>query len=60
MVKEKTLADHSKRDHRWLQILPSSELAPWKRQWPVRPTFTHGGIHYGELAVSPPPHPDSV
>lgn len=28
MVKEKTLADPSRRDPRWLQILPSSELAP--------------------------------
>lgn len=49
MVKEKTLADRSKRDPRWLQILPSTELAPWKRFWPVVPTFTHGGISYGEI-----------
>lgn len=49
MVKEKTLADRSKRDPRWLQILPSTELAPWKRFWPVVPTFCHGGISYGEI-----------
>jgi hypothetical protein len=49
MVKEKTLADPCKRDPRWLQILPSTELAPWKRFWPVVPTFSHGGIHYGQI-----------
>ena len=49
MVKEKTLADRSKRDPRWLQILPSTELAPWKRFWPVVPTFTHGGLSYGQI-----------
>jgi len=53
MVKEKTLADPGTADPRWLQILPSSELAPWKRQWPVIPTHVHGGIDYGTL-VSPP------
>ncbi|MFF3288706.1 hypothetical protein [Streptomyces sp. NPDC003023] len=47
MVKEKTLADRSSRDPRWLQILPSSEIARWKRQWPVWPTHTHGGLRYG-------------
>ncbi|UQS29067.1 hypothetical protein J5J01_18900 [Streptomyces fradiae] len=49
MVKEKTLADPGKRDPRWLQILPSTELAPWKRFWPVVPTHVHGGIGYGEI-----------
>lgn len=49
MVKEKTMADPSKVDPRWLQILPSTELAPWKRFWPVVPTFTHGGIDYGQI-----------
>ena len=49
MVKEKTLADPCKRDPHWLQILPSSELADWRRFWPVRPTFAHGGIDYGEI-----------
>jgi glyoxylase-like metal-dependent hydrolase (beta-lactamase superfamily II) len=47
MVKEKTLADPCRRDPRWLQVLPSSELADWKHFWPVRPTFAHGGIQYG-------------
>jgi hypothetical protein len=49
MVKEKTLADPCKDDPRWLQILPSTELAPWKRFWPVVPTYTHGGIEYGHI-----------
>lgn len=52
MVKEKTLADPCKRDPRWLQILPSTELADWRRFWPVRPTFVHGGISYGEVRGS--------
>jgi hypothetical protein len=51
MVKEKLLADPSRRDPRWLQILPSSELAPWRRQWPVLPSFVHGGIEYGQLTA---------
>lgn len=49
MVKEKTLADRSTRDPRWLQILPSTELVDWKRFWPVVPTFRHGGISYGTI-----------
>jgi hypothetical protein len=49
MVKEKCLADPSRRDPRWLQILPSSELASWKRQWPIVPTHRHGGIEYGRI-----------
>jgi hypothetical protein len=49
MVKEKALADPCKDDPRWLQILPSTELVDWKRFWPVRPTYVHGGIDYGEI-----------
>lgn len=51
MVKEKTLADPCRADPRWLQILPSTELAPWRRFWPVVPTYVHGGIEYGRLAA---------
>ena len=51
MIKEKTMADPSKDDPRWLQILPSSELAPWKRFWPVVPTYHHGGIDYGTITA---------
>lgn len=49
MVKEKTMADPCKADPRWLQILPSTELAPWKRFWPIVPTYVHGGIAYGRV-----------
>ncbi|GGK62119.1 hypothetical protein [Nocardia camponoti] len=49
MVKEKTMASPSRRDPRWLQIIPSSECAPWKRQWPVVPTYSHGGLNYGTI-----------
>jgi hypothetical protein len=49
MVKEKTVADPSPRDRRWKQIQPTSEMENWKRQWPVVPTFTHGGMNYGTL-----------
>lgn len=51
MVKEKVMADPCQRDPRWLQILPSTELAPWKRFWPVVPTFVHGGIEYGTISA---------
>ena len=49
MIKEKTMADPCRDDPRWLQILPSTELAPWKRFWPVVPTYCHGGIEYGQI-----------
>ncbi|MFD4461224.1 hypothetical protein [Nocardia sp. NPDC058480] len=51
MVKEKTLASPSPRDPKWLQIIPSSECAPWKRQWPVVPTHSHGGLDYGTITA---------
>ena len=43
MVKEKAIADPNRRDPRWLNVFPSSEMTPWRRQWPVLPTFTYGG-----------------
>ncbi len=49
MVKEKTLADFSPRAPEWKQILPSSELVSWRRQWPVVPTHRHGALTYGTL-----------
>src|SRR5919204_2448627 len=49
MLKEKALADPNPRDSRFLNVLPSSEMAPWKRQWPVVPTFFYGGIEYGTI-----------
>ena len=49
MIKEKALADPNPRDPRFLNVFPSSELASWKRQWPVVPTFSYGGINSGSI-----------
>jgi len=49
MIKEKALADPNQRDPRYLNVFPSSEMANWKRQWPVVPTFQYGGINYGQI-----------
>jgi hypothetical protein len=46
MVKEHAVADPDRRDPRWKQVFPSSELARFKRQWPVVPTHFFGGIDY--------------
>ncbi|PZS28514.1 MAG: hypothetical protein DLM58_16925 [Pseudonocardiales bacterium] len=53
MIKEKALADVNRRDPRWPNVLPSSELAPLRRQWPIVPTFIYGGMNYGRIE-SPP------
>ena len=58
MVKEKALADSNRRDPRWLNVFPSSEMARFRRQWPVVPTFWHGGMDYG--AVEKPPAPNGA
>lgn len=50
MVKEKALADYSPRAPEWKQILPSSELVAWRRQWPVVPTHQHAALSYGTIA----------
>jgi hypothetical protein len=52
MVKEKALADPNRKDPRWMNVFPSSEMTSWRRQWPVVPSFTYGGIDYGR--VEPP------
>lgn len=49
MIKEREVASYSKVAPQWKQILPSSECANWKRQWPIIPGHTHGGINYGEI-----------
>jgi hypothetical protein len=49
MIKEKALADPNPRDSRFRNVFPSSEMPDWKRQWPVLPTFSYGGINYGEV-----------
>jgi hypothetical protein len=46
MIKEHAVADPDRRDPRWKQVFPSSELARFKRQWPVMPTHFFGGIDY--------------
>ena len=51
MVKEKALADPNRSDPRWMNVFPSSELPAWKRQWPVVPSFTYGGMNYGTIAT---------
>jgi hypothetical protein len=47
MLKEKALADANSRDPRYKNVFPSSEMPSWRRQWPVVPTFSYGGINYG-------------
>jgi hypothetical protein len=54
MIKEKALADPNRRDPRWLNVFPSSEMASWRRQWPVVPTFVYGGIDYGTIETPEP------
>jgi hypothetical protein len=51
MIKEKAVADVNRRDPRWHNVFPSSELASLRRQWPLVPTFSFGGINYGRLEV---------
>ncbi|MFD4293213.1 hypothetical protein ACFWQG_08340 [Rhodococcus sp. NPDC058532] len=58
MVKEKTLASPSPRNPQWRQVIPSSECANRKRQWPVVPTYSHGGLDYGTITV--PARPTTV
>ena len=49
MLKEKALADSNARDPRYQNVFPSSEMTSWKRQWPIVPTFTYGGMNYGTI-----------
>ena len=53
MLKEKALADPNKRDPRFKNVFPSSEMTDWRRQWPVVPTFSYGGMNYGVVGASP-------
>jgi hypothetical protein len=50
MIKEKALADPNKRDPRYQNVFPSSEMTSWRRQWPVVPTFTFGGMNFGTVS----------
>jgi hypothetical protein len=51
MLKEKALADPNRRDPRYRNVFPSSEMASWRRQWPVVPTFVYGGINSGTIEL---------
>lgn len=44
MVLERSLADASRGDPRWLQIMPRRELSRRLRHWPVVPTFSHDAL----------------
>src|SRR5919204_6251550 len=46
MIKEKAVADVNRRDPRWHNVFPSSELATYRRQWPIVPTFLYGGVKF--------------
>ena len=48
MVKEKSLAGVSRVDPRWQTILPAREVVGSRRQWPLVPTFSHGGVAGGD------------
>ena len=45
----KAVADPNRHDARFQNVFPSSELASFRRQWPIQPTFTYGGINYGRI-----------
>jgi hypothetical protein len=49
LARERSLADASPEDPRWLTILPDRELAPRRLQWPAVPTFSHGGLSFGRM-----------
>jgi hypothetical protein len=49
MVKERAVADKNRLDPRFHNVFPSSELASFRRQWPVKPSFVYGGMNYGRV-----------
>jgi hypothetical protein len=49
LLLERSLADASRADPRWLTILPAGELASRWRQWPAVPTYSHGGLSLGRF-----------
>jgi hypothetical protein len=49
LLRERSIADASRVDPRWLMILPDRELATRWRQWPAVPTFSHGGLSAGRM-----------
>ncbi|MDX1961308.1 MAG: hypothetical protein SFU98_22255 [Leptospiraceae bacterium] len=51
MIKEKYIADENKKDPRFKNVFPSSELTSLLRHAPIFPTLTHGEINYGKIEV---------
>ena len=49
MLKEKAVADQNRHDPRFSNVFPSSELATFRRQWPIKPTHVYGGINHGRI-----------
>jgi glyoxylase-like metal-dependent hydrolase (beta-lactamase superfamily II) len=49
MIKEKAVADENRRDPRYRNVIPSSEIGLFKIQWPVIPSFFYGGVSYGTI-----------
>ena len=51
IIKEKSIVDRSKRDARFLQFFPTSELTPNWVNAGTRPTFVHGKVRHGRLQL---------
>lgn len=49
MVQEREVAGPSKKDPRFPNFLPSSELTPWWGAPGIRPTFLHGEVEHGRV-----------
>jgi hypothetical protein len=43
-----------------MNVLPSAELAAWRRQWPIVPSFTYGGMSYGTIGPARLTHRNSA
>lgn len=52
MIMEKYIADPSKKDARFPQVFPSSELTPHPMSIGTKPTFMHEKIGYGRIKSS--------
>jgi hypothetical protein len=49
MIKERAVADQNRSDPRFANVFPSSELATFRRQWPIQPSFVYGGVNHGRI-----------
>ena len=52
IIKEKSIVDRSKKDPRFLQFFPTSELTPNWVNIGTRPTFVHEKIRHGRLTLA--------